>query len=76
VKRERPAVLVVTERFVGLAKTVAKARGLPDLPMVVLPAGMEQMTRAELEEVARKTLDEAGKVFTRPPSPSGSARTS
>jgi hypothetical protein len=63
VKREIPAVLVVTERFIDLAKAVSRARGMPDLPMVVLPAGMEQMTREELQEMATRTLDEAEKLF-------------
>lgn len=55
---------MVTERFVGLARGVAKGRQVPDLPMVILPAEMEQMTRAELEVVARNALDDAQRVLT------------
>jgi hypothetical protein len=56
-------MLMVTERFVGLAKAVAKGRGLPDLPMVILPADVEQMSPGQLERVGREALDKAAQLL-------------
>lgn len=55
---------MVTERFIGLAKAVSKGREVPDLPMVILPADVEQMSGPELEAVARKALDDVAALIT------------
>ena len=47
-------MVVVTEVFANLARTAARARGMADLRMLVLPHPME--TRA-VEEIDRITLD-------------------
>jgi len=47
-------VVVVTEVFANLARTAARARGMADLRMLVLPHPME--TR-DVEEIDRITLD-------------------
>lgn len=48
-----PAVVVVTERFVSLAKSTSMTQGVPTAPMVILPrseaveySGPEAMERA------------------------------
>jgi hypothetical protein len=50
---------MVTERFVPLAQAVSRGREVPDLPMVILPPDVEQMTVEELRPIARKALEEA-----------------
>ena len=45
-----PTVVLVTEPFAAVARASAQARGLPELPIVVFPAGIEDMTAAEIAE--------------------------
>lgn len=50
----------ITEQFAALAASVATGKGLPDLPLVVLPHGIEHFS----EERIRALTDEAfGKVI-------------
>jgi hypothetical protein len=37
-----PAVVLVTEAFEAVARASARARGLPDLPVVVFPADLDE----------------------------------
>jgi hypothetical protein len=46
-----PTVVLVTEPFASVARASAAARGLADLPIVVFPAGVEEMGHAELAAV-------------------------
>ena len=48
----RPAVVVVTEVFVNLAQTAARARGVDPIPMLVLPHPMEGRSAAEIDRIA------------------------
>lgn len=47
---------VVSERFRTLAESVAKARKVPDFPIVVLPANIEDMSNEELRKLADDTF--------------------
>ncbi len=42
-RRGVPTVMLVTEGFVRLAQSIARAKGHPDLPMVVLPHPIETL---------------------------------
>lgn len=50
--------MVVTEEFVPLAKGVARARGYPDLPMVIVPHPFETKTIEEVEQIALSKAEE------------------
>jgi hypothetical protein len=56
-----PSVVVVTEPFVVAAKATARAQGLPDLAMVIVPHDYlvedEQQARAKLEPLVEDILD-------------------
>lgn len=67
-------MVVVTQAFVSLAKSLAKSRGYPELSMVVLPHPFETLTRETVDRFADDkfseilaNLLEPGRV--RPPSP-------
>ncbi len=53
-----PAVTLITERFLTLADTTRKGRGLPEMPLVVLPSDIEYISDAELRRMADKALAE------------------
>ncbi len=55
------AVVVVTERFVGLAETTRRTEGVPDAPMIVLPRSeaIEYAGPEAMESAADFTLREA-----------------
>lgn len=55
----KPAAVVVTAVFVGLAQTAARARGVDPLPMLVLPHPMEGRTAAEIDRIADAHFDAA-----------------
>ena len=46
-----PTAVLVTEPFAAVARASAAARGLADLPIVVFPAGVEEMGPTELATV-------------------------
>jgi len=52
-QRGVPAVVLVTESFAPVARASATARGLPDLPVVVFPADIEDRTVAEVADLCR-----------------------
>ena len=52
-----PSVLLVTERFVGLAESTRKSQGMPDAPMIVLP-------RSEIVEYSGDEAKEAAATAT------------
>lgn len=49
---------VVTEKFVSLAKTSARALGFPDLRFVVVPHPFETLPRDRLREIATEKVAE------------------
>jgi hypothetical protein len=51
-----PAVAVVTEVFVNLARIAGRAQGCPDLRLVALPHPLEGRPEAEVRAVARDHL--------------------
>ena len=57
-KRGIPTVAVVTEKFVSLAKSAAKALGYPDLPMIVVPHPFETLSAAAIREIADEKVHE------------------
>jgi hypothetical protein len=55
----KPAVVVVTEVFVNLAETAARARGVDPIPMLVLPHPMEGRAPEEIDRIAEERFAEA-----------------
>ena len=53
-----PAIVVVTERFVSLAKSTCMTQGVPTAPMVLLPRGeaVEYSGPEAMEQAAETTL--------------------
>jgi hypothetical protein len=51
-----PAVVVVTEVFVNLACTAARAHGLPGMRLVALPHPLESRPEAEVRAIARARM--------------------
>ncbi len=50
---------MVTEVFVNLAQTAARARGVDPIPMLVLPHPMEGRPPDEIDRIAEARFDEA-----------------
>ncbi|MFN8640286.1 MAG: hypothetical protein U0802_00965 [Candidatus Binatia bacterium] len=61
--------MVVTEVFVNLAQTAARARGVDPLPMLVLPHPMEGRTAAEIDRIAEACFDAAMGLVVDPQAP-------
>jgi hypothetical protein len=57
-------VVIVTEAFSKLASTISRSEGKPELPILVLPANVEELPEEELRSLARATLDEAAQKLT------------
>lgn len=53
-----PAVAVVTEQFVSLARTVARGLKHPDLPMVVVPHPFEMLPPEQVKRIAEDKIEE------------------
>jgi hypothetical protein len=51
-------VVVVTEVFVNLARTAARAHGYPAMRLVALPHPLESRPEAEVRAIARARLRE------------------
>jgi hypothetical protein len=51
--------VVVTEVFVNLAQTAARARGVDPIPILVLPHPMEGRGDAEIDRIADQRFREA-----------------
>ncbi len=56
---------VVSERFRGLALSIARARSAPDFPIIVLPANIEEVSDTELRALAERTFPQLlSKIMT------------
>lgn len=62
----KPAAVVVTEVFVNLAQTAARARGVDPLPMLVLPHPMEGRGADEIDRIADQHFDAAMALLLSP----------
>lgn len=60
-----PTVTIVTEQFVSLAKSAARAKGLDDLRMVVVPHPFETLPRDRIREIAREKASEIIAAITK-----------
>ncbi|MBX3023826.1 hypothetical protein KF840_02850 [bacterium] len=59
----KPAAVVVTEVFVNLAQTAARARGVDPIPMLVLPHPMEGRAPAEIDRIAEERFAAAMRLI-------------
>lgn len=59
-----PSVTLVTEKFIGLARTVAKAKGVSTMPIIALPHNVEFMPEEELKAVAEKAFQDVVKSLS------------
>ncbi len=50
-------MVLITEAFEELARATLASRGVPDLPMVILPHQTEVMTAEELRPVVERAVD-------------------
>jgi len=57
---------VVTEVFANLAATAARARGLAELRLLVLPHPMETRSAAEIHALALARMDEISRLLVTP----------
>ena len=55
---------MVTEQFVSLAKSAARAKGVEDLRMVVVPHPFETLPRDRIREIAREKAPEIVSAIT------------
>lgn len=58
------AAAIVSDQFVGLAKTVAKAKGLSVLTLVVIPHPIGGLEPEKVREKADKSIDLVVKALT------------
>lgn len=60
-KKGLPAAILVTERFVNLAQTVLRSRGMAAAPMVVLPRAeiTEYTSQEQVWAIADQALEDA-----------------
>ncbi len=58
--------MVVTEVFVNLAQTAARARGVDPIPMLVLPHPMEGRGEAEIDHIAAPRFRDAMALLVSP----------
>lgn len=54
-----PTVLAVSERFRSLALSILRSKGTEALPLLVLPADVEQFSNEELQSLAENDLPHA-----------------
>ncbi len=57
---------VVTEEFEPLAKSVAKSRGYPDLPMVIVPHPFETLPHEMAIRLAEEKFNELQQKLSNP----------
>ncbi|MEK7681901.1 MAG: hypothetical protein AAB369_03645 [Chloroflexota bacterium] len=60
---------LVTERFVSLATSIMRARGVPNLTLLVLPADVEARSPADLRALAEKLLPDVRDRLSAPAKP-------
>ena len=61
--RNVPAVVVITEPFVGAGRAVAALDGLPDLAMVTLPHPTAELSRDGVAAAAAHVADEVAAIL-------------
>lgn len=59
-------MVVVTEVFVNLAQTAARARAVDPIPMLVLPHPMEGRSGEEIDRIAERRFAEAIALLVEP----------
>ncbi len=65
-----PSVVVVVEQFLGAAKANARAQGMPDLAMVVIPQDYLVEDDAQVRAVLEPVVDELlARLYVGPISP-------
>lgn len=52
-----PTVSFITEQFVALTQAITKARGMPDLPVIVFPHGIEHLQEDRIRALAEEAFD-------------------
>ena len=62
-----PTVVIITEPFRVLSETVARARGKPDLPLIVLPSTIEEISDDEISSMAKTTFERVAGLLTGSP---------
>ncbi len=63
--RGKPAAVICTDSFVVTGRAMAKERGVPDYPIVVVQHPVITLTEDELRFQAAKALPEIVAVLTR-----------
>jgi hypothetical protein len=58
--------VVVTEVFVNLAQTAARARGVDPIPMLVLPLSLEGRGDTEIDHIAAQRFRDAMALLVSP----------
>ena len=61
-----PTATVCSSLFVVLARSVAAAKGLPSLPLVVVPHPLGGLDAAAVRAKADKAIDEIIRLLTEP----------
>ncbi len=54
--RSTPTTTLVTKPFEGLAQVTAKGKGMPNLPLTLLPFPFDQLPEKEIREITRETI--------------------
>jgi hypothetical protein len=52
-----PTVLFVTQKFASLAGKVARGDGMPDLPVIMLPAEFEHLAAGPMRDAVAASLE-------------------
>jgi hypothetical protein len=63
-KRGRPVVLLVNEDFTIASSTAAKAYGIDNLPMVIFPNNMDNLSEDEILALTRRRFEEIVRKLT------------
>lgn len=61
-------MVIVTEAFVSLARSLARSRGCPDLSMVIVPHPFETLSETIVDGFAREKFAEILRGLTGSPS--------
>lgn len=65
-RQSLPTITVVQDRFETAARLHARARGMPDLPMLIEPAPKGGNIGGDSDQVATANLDRVVAAFTEP----------
>jgi hypothetical protein len=63
IHRNVPTVMLLTERFVALAKAVASGKGMPDFPWVVMPMNPQFYVGDEIQRETLALVDGIAKLL-------------